>query len=29
MSPATMRAIRLALDEALKKIDDALNGSKR
>jgi DNA-binding PadR family transcriptional regulator len=29
LSPATMRTIRLALDEALKKIDDALNGSKR
>jgi DNA-binding PadR family transcriptional regulator len=29
MSPATMRTIRLALDEALKKIDDALNGTKR
>jgi DNA-binding PadR family transcriptional regulator len=29
LSPATMRAIRLALDEALKKIDDALNGPRR
>jgi len=29
MSPATMRAIRLALDEALRKIDEALNGSGR
>jgi len=29
MSPATMRAIRLALDEALKKIDEALNGPPR
>jgi DNA-binding PadR family transcriptional regulator len=28
MSPATMRAIRLALDEALRKIDEALNGSR-
>jgi DNA-binding PadR family transcriptional regulator len=29
MSPATMRAIRLALDEALRKIDDVLNGPSR
>lgn len=29
MSPATMRAIRLALDEALTKIDEALNGPVR
>jgi hypothetical protein len=29
MSPATMRAIRLALDEALRKIDDVLNGPPR
>jgi DNA-binding PadR family transcriptional regulator len=29
MSPATMRAIRQALDEALRKIDDVLNGSAR
>jgi DNA-binding PadR family transcriptional regulator len=29
MSPATMRAIRLALDEALRKIDDVLNGPQR
>lgn len=29
MSPATMRAIRLALDEALRKIDDVLNGPAR
>ncbi len=29
LSPATMRAIRLALDEALRKIDDALNGPRR
>jgi DNA-binding PadR family transcriptional regulator len=29
LSPATMRTIRLALDEALRKIDDALNGSRR
>jgi DNA-binding PadR family transcriptional regulator len=29
MSPATMRAIRLALDEALRKIDDILNGPAR
>lgn len=29
MSPATMRAIRLALDEALRKIDEALNGPPR
>ena len=28
-SPATMRAIRLALDEALRKIDDVLNGPQR
>lgn len=29
MSPTTMRAIRLALDEALRKIDDILNGPPR
>jgi DNA-binding PadR family transcriptional regulator len=29
MSPSTMRAIRLALDEALRKIDEALNGPSR
>jgi DNA-binding PadR family transcriptional regulator len=29
MSPTTMRAIRLALDEALRKIDDVLNGPQR
>src|SRR6185369_1470384 len=29
MSPTTMRAIRLALDEALRKIDDVLNGPPR
>jgi DNA-binding PadR family transcriptional regulator len=29
MSPATMRGIRLALDEALQKIDDLLNGKER
>jgi DNA-binding PadR family transcriptional regulator len=29
MSPNTMRAIRLALDEALRKIDDVLNGPQR
>ena len=29
MSPSTMRAIRLALDEALRKIDDVLNGPQR
>jgi hypothetical protein len=29
MSPATMRTIRLALDEALRKIDEALNGPQR
>lgn len=29
MSPATLRAIRLALDEALRKIDDVLNGPPR
>jgi len=29
MSPATMRAIRLALDEAVRKIDEALNASRR
>jgi DNA-binding PadR family transcriptional regulator len=29
MSPATMRAIRLALDEALGKIDEILNGPPR
>ncbi|HEY4157394.1 MAG TPA: PadR family transcriptional regulator [Polyangiaceae bacterium] len=29
LSPATMRAIRLILDEALEKIDNILNGSGR
>jgi DNA-binding PadR family transcriptional regulator len=29
MSPATMRTIRVALDEALRKIDDVLNGPQR
>ncbi len=29
LSPATMRAIRLALDEALRKIDEVLNGDER
>lgn len=29
MSPSTMRAIRVALDEALRKIDDVLNGHQR
>jgi DNA-binding PadR family transcriptional regulator len=29
MSPATMRAIRLALDEALRKIEEVLNGPAR
>lgn len=29
MSPTTMRAIRVALDEALRKIEDVLNGPSR
>jgi DNA-binding PadR family transcriptional regulator len=29
LSPATMRGIRLALDEALQKIDDLFNGPER